>query len=269
MKQAVNDHANHGIYSRWVNIDTVGGRMPSYMAWPDRDGPWPAVIVFMEIFGVNSHIRSVVDRLAEEGYVAIAPNYYHRTAENLELGYNERDIEQGRQHKAQTTREGILVDIRATIQFLQTLKEVQPKHRMGCIGFCFGGHVAYIAAAMKEIVATASFYGAGIANNSPGGGEPTITHTREIQGEILCLFGEKDSLIPHGETVAIAHALREAGVIHEIIRYANTDHGFFCDQRDSYDPSAAEDAWFRITSLFQRELQPERQPAEVAAKPVV
>ena len=75
----------------------------------------------------------------------------------------------------------------------------------------------------------------------PGGGAPTVTHSKEIEGEIICLFGEDDKLIPHEQTVTIAQALRDAGVEHEIIRYSNTGHGFFCDQRDSYDPSAAED----------------------------
>lgn len=230
--------------------------MSAYMAYPDTEGPWPAVIVFMEIFGVNSHIRSVTERIAAEGYVAIAPNYYHRTTNNLELGYADRDIAIGRKHKEQTSREGLLVDIRAVIQFLESQKEVSPKERMGCIGFCFGGHVAFIAAGMREITATASFYGAGIATNSPGGGEPTVAHSREIDGEIICLFGENDSSIPHEDTAIIDQALKNAGVTHEIIRYANTGHGFFCDQRDSYDPSAAEDAWLRVKALFHRQLNP-------------
>jgi len=259
MSQTSNERSPRGIHTQWVNVEVNGGHMPSYMAWPDNnsEGPWPAVIVFMEIFGVNSHIRSVTERIAQEGYVAIAPNYYHRTTDNLELGYSDRDVEIGRQHKEKTTREGLLVDIRAVIEFLKLNKNVEPKEHIGCIGFCFGGHVAFIAAGMKEIVATASFYGAGIATNAPGGGAPTVTHSKEIEGEIICLFGEDDDLIPHEQTVTIGQALRDAGVEHEIIRYSNTGHGFFCDQRDSFDPSAAEDAWLRVKSLFHRALNPQ------------
>jgi carboxymethylenebutenolidase len=260
MSQPANDRSQQGIHSRWVDIDVNGERMQSFMAWPSSQGPWPAVIVFMEIFGVNSHIRAVTERIAAEGYVAIAPNYYHRTTPNLELGYTERDMEIGREHKDQATREGILIDSRAVVQFLQTQKEVESKDRIGCMGFCFGGHVAFITAGMNEIAATASFYGGGIANSAPGGGEPTVTHSAEIQGEILCLFGEEDQLIPQEDTVMVQKALQEAGVRHEIIRYANTGHGFFCDQRGSYDPSAAEDAWLRVKALFNRVLHP--QPAE-------
>lgn len=254
MDQAANDRLHQAIDTRWTDIDVNGNRMQAYVACPSGAGAWPAVIVFMEIFGVNSHIRSVTERLAAEGYVAIAPNYYHRSTNNLELGYTDRDVSNGRKHKEQTTREGLLVDIRATIQFLQGQKNVAPQDRMGCIGFCFGGHVAYIAASMSEIVATASFYGAGIANNSPGGGEPTVSHTKEIDGEVLCLFGENDNLISHADTLTIEKALQRAGVRHEIIRYANTGHGFFCDQRESYDPSAAEDAWHRVKVLFHTAL---------------
>lgn len=251
---AANDRSQQGIHSRWVDIDVNGERMESYMAWPSGTGPWPAVVVLMEIFGVNAHMRSVVERIAAEGYVAIAPNYYHRTTQNMELGYTEQDVAIGHKHKDLTTREGILVDIRAAIQFLQSKKDVEPKERMGCIGFCYGGHVSLIAASMKEIAVTASFYAGAMTREWPTGGAPTITHFREIEGKVLCLFGEADPIIPHEETVIIAKALQEAHVRHEIIRYANTGHGFFCDQRESYDPSAAEDAWLRVKALFNRTL---------------
>jgi carboxymethylenebutenolidase len=259
MDQAANDRSYQGINSRWVAVEVNGDRMQAYLACPSGLGPWPAVIVLMEIFGVNSHIRSVTERLAAEGYVAIAPNYYHRSTNNLELGYSESDMAQGWAHKNQTTREGLLIDIRATIQFLQAQKNVEPKDKMACIGFCFGGHAAFIAASIKEVAVTASFYPGGVATSAPGDGEPTVTHSQEIDGEILCLFGENDTLIPHVDTVTIETALQQAGVRHEIIRYGNTGHGFFCDQRESYDPSAAEDAWVRVKALFHKGLFP--QPA--------
>lgn len=243
---------------KWVEIDVAGNPMEAYLVKPEGEGPWPAVIVLMEIFGVNSHIRSVTERIAAEGYVAIAPNYYHRTTSNLELGYTDRDVVTGRQHKEQTTREGLLVDLRAVIQLLQECPDVSLKDKIGCIGFCFGGHVAYIAAGMKEIAASICFYPGGVATTSPDGGEPTVAHTREIQAEVLCLFGEEDPLIPNEDTVMIEQALRGAGVKHEIIRYANTGHGFFCDQRPDFDASAAEDAWLRVKSLLNRVLNPQK-----------
>jgi carboxymethylenebutenolidase len=137
------------IRGEWVEIDVAGSPMQSYLAVPKQGQPgqtFPAIIVFMEIFGVNGHIRDVAERLAAEGYVAIAPNYYHRTTPNLELGYDETGMTEGRRHKEATTRDGLLVDIRAVIEFLKDLPEVADPDRIGCIGFCFGGHVAYIDA---------------------------------------------------------------------------------------------------------------------------
>jgi carboxymethylenebutenolidase len=254
MNKSSSDRSLESLQKKWIEIDVAGSPMQAYLVKPEGEGPWPAVIVLMEIFGVNSHIRSVTERIAAEGYVAIAPNYYHRTTSNLELGYSERDVETGRDHKEQTTREGLLVDLRAVIQLLQECQDVSLKDKIGCIGFCFGGHVAYIAASMKEIAASICFYPGGVATTSPGGGEPTVAHTREIQAEVLCLFGEEDPLISHEETVTIEQALRQAGVKHEIIRYSNTGHGFFCDQRPDFDASAAEDAWIRVKSLLNRVL---------------
>jgi carboxymethylenebutenolidase len=243
------------LLKQWINIPVLDGKMEAYLVKPAGKGPWPAVLVLMEIYGVNRHIRDVAERFAREGYVAIAPNYYHRTTPNLELDYNDLGMAEGRKHKAATTRENILVDLRATIDVLQQDPDVSPKDRMACVGFCFGGHVAYIAASFKEIAATAAFYPGGVASTSPGGGPATVTHTPEIQGEILCLFGEKDPLIPHEETVAVERALQMAHVPHEVVRYSYTGHGFFCDQRQDYDAAAAEDAWHRVLALFKRTLR--------------
>lgn len=240
-----------GVNTEWVNLDVAGSVMEAYVAAPDRPGAFPPVLVFMEIFGVNSHIRDVTERIAAEGYVAIAMNYYHRTTPNLELGYSEADVAEGRRHKDQVTWGGIMSDIWAATDYLKSRADVEPKNRFAAIGFCFGGHLAYIAATLHEVAVTASFYGGGIATSTPGGGDPTIAHTPAIQGEILCLFGTRDPLIPQEDTVAIETALREAEVKHQVVRY-DADHGFFCDQRDSYDPAAAADAWERVKTLFAK-----------------
>ncbi len=239
------------LHTEWANL----GGMECYLARPSGTGPWPGVIVLMEIFGVNSHIREVTERIAAEGYVAIAPNYYHRTTKNLELGYSEQDVEEGRRHKDATTREGLLTDVRTCLAFLKDREDVSPKDQFATIGFCFGGHVAYIAATLPEIAATASFYGAGIAVMSPGGGKPTLEYTPEIKGEILCLFGELDPLIPHSQTIDIKRALEAAGVRHEVVRYPEASHGFFCNQRADFNPFAAKDAWERVTRLFESRLK--------------
>ncbi|MER3433212.1 MAG: carboxymethylenebutenolidase [Leptolyngbya sp. ERB_1_1] len=204
-----------------------------------------AIIVIQEIFGVNSHIQDVTKRLAQEGYFAIVPAIFQRTAPGFEVGYSEEDTKLGRSHKDQTTAEQLLSDLRTTIAFLQT----KGFSEIGAIGFCFGGHVAYLAATLPEIKATASFYGAGIATMTPGGGEPTIARTPEIQGTLYAFFGTQDPLIPIDQIDQIEAALEKYHIDHRVFRYP-TGHGFFCNQRSDYNPAAAADAWEQVKALF-------------------
>lgn len=225
----------------------------AYLAHPQPPGTYPGIVVIQEIFGVNSHIRSIVERLAGEGYVAIAPAIYQRTAPGFAVGYDADSVTVGREHKNQTKAAELLGDIQSAIAYLQTLPMVQ-QGQVGTIGFCFGGHVVYLAATLPEVAATASFYGAGIAVMTPGGGEPTLTRTADIHGAIYCFFGNSDPLIPHEHIEQIANQLQQCQVEHQIFRYANVGHGFVCDQRSDYNESAAEQAWQQVLQLFKSRL---------------
>jgi carboxymethylenebutenolidase len=226
----------------------------AYLAQPKVKGFFPAVIVFQEIFGVNAHIRDVAERIAREGYVAIAPALYQRFAPGFEVGYGPEDIEIGREYKAQTTATNLLGDAQATIAYLRQLSNVIPE-AIGTIGFCFGGHVAYLVATLPDIKATASFYGAGIATMTPGGGAPTIIRTAEIQGVLYAFFGNDDASIPLEEVEQIETELTKNGVQHQVFVYPNAGHGFFCDRRESYRPDAAAKAWQQVLQLFQAQIQ--------------
>ncbi|WP_035988703.1 dienelactone hydrolase family protein [Leptolyngbya sp. KIOST-1] len=225
----------------------------AYLAAPSRPGRFGAVVVIQEVFGVNSHIREVTERIAGAGYVAIAPHIYHRQAPGFEVGYGEEDLALGRQYKQGTTAAQLLADVRGAIAYLYSQANVIPDG-VGCIGFCFGGHVAYLAATLPDVKATASFYGAGIATLTPGGGEPTLSRTPEIAGTLYGFFGDQDALIPAQEVDQIEAALKEHGVPHKIFRYPEASHGFFCDQRYSYNPEAARDAWAQVLELFKATL---------------
>jgi carboxymethylenebutenolidase len=108
---------------------------------------------------------------------------------------------------------------------------------------------------LPEIHVTASFYGAGITSMTPGGGEPTITRTKDIKGGTVYLFfGMKDASIPAQQVDEIEAELNKHQVLHRIFRYEQADHGFFCDQRASYNAEAAEDAWNQVKQLFRQEL---------------
>ncbi len=229
---------------------TIPGTLPieAYLAQPVAAAPCPAVIVISEIFGVNEHIRTVTDRIAQEGYVAIAPNIFQRTAPGLALGYSEAETKLGRTHKDQTTAAQLLSDIQATLAYLRTLPTVRGD-AMGTIGFCFGGHVAYLAATLPDIKVTASFYGGGIATMTPGGGAPTLTRTAEIKGKLYAFFGTRDPLIPVDQIDQVEAALQEHAIAHQCFRYP-VGHGFFCDHRADYDPAAAAAAWEQVKALL-------------------
>jgi carboxymethylenebutenolidase len=221
------------------------------LAEPIAPQPTAAVIVIQEIFGVNAHLRSVVDRVAGLGYVAIAPALFQRTAPGFEVGYTLEETVLGREHKAVTTAAQLLSDLQATIDYLRTLPTVTGK--IGAIGFCFGGHVAYLAATLPDVTATASFYGAGIANSTPGGGLPTLTRTSDIAGTLYTFFGTQDPLIPVEQIDQIEAELDRQPAAHRLFRYP-VGHGFFCDARSDYNPAAAADAWVHIQQLFQDHL---------------
>ncbi|MBD2393762.1 dienelactone hydrolase family protein [Cyanobacterium aponinum FACHB-4101] len=241
-----------------LNTDTVqilnqDLLISAYLAQPDSSEELPAVIVVQEIFGVNDHIQDITRRIANEGYIAIAPAIYQRQAPNFTAGYTPEDVKIGREYKNQTKADELLSDIQATINFLYQLPRVK-KTGVGAIGFCFGGHVTYLTAILPEIKATASFYGAGIANWCPGSNVPTIARTKDIKGKIYCFFGEKDASIPPEQVTQIESELQKCQIPHQIFRYGEAEHGFMCDRRSSYHQESAQDAWKKALELFKTTL---------------
>ncbi|MEO1428705.1 MAG: dienelactone hydrolase family protein [Cyanobacteria bacterium J06632_19] len=243
MTEPVIDTKTLKIASDLVQID-------AYLAKPQQQGTYPGIVVLQEIFGVNFHIQQVTERIAREGYVAIAPALFQRQAPGFTTGYTPEDIELGRNYAwGETKASELLSDIQSTINYLKTLPEVK-RDAFGCIGFCFGGHVAYLAASLTDIKATASFYGARITTSTPGGGTPTINVTSQIQGRLYAFFGMEDSGIPSEQVDTIAAELEKHKVQSNIFRYKNAQHGFFCDRRASYNAEAAKDAWEKVKELF-------------------
>ncbi len=232
-----------------VKLSQTDVTIDAYLARPTAPGIYPGIVVLQEIFGVNAHIREVTEKIARQGYVAIAPALYQRLAPGFETGYTAKDIEIGKEYKARTKASELLRDIQVAIDYLKTLPQVS-KNGFGCIGFCFGGHVTYLAATLPDMKAAASFYGAGIATNTPGGGAATINRTPDIQGTLYAFFGMEDASIPAEEVNQIEAELKKYNIPHRVFRYDGADHGFFCDHRASYNPVATADAWEQVKQLF-------------------
>lgn len=242
------------ISSQWVKVNNQGFELDAYLAMPIQEGIYPGVIVIQEIFGVNEHIQEVTEKLAQEGYVAIAPAIYQRQVPGFAVGYSEAETKLGREYKVKTQAPELLSDLQACISYLYHQPQVK-QSGVGTIGFCFGGHVAYLAATLQDVKAIASFYGAQIATWCPGEAKPTITRTKEITGTIYTFFGTADPLIPNEQTEQIEQALIQHQIDHQVFRYEGVTHGFMCDYRpQSYNADAAQDAWKKVLDLFSQKL---------------
>ena len=237
-----------------VHINVGDQTMGGYLAHPKDGAQHPGVLVFMEIFGVNAHIRDVTERVAHEGYVVLAPDFFHRTGPGVEYGYDEKGMTEGIKLLGQLKADEVVADARSALSFLKRQNYVKGD-KLGAMGFCIGGHVTYLTACETDVKAAASFYGGGIAGSQGLGGQAsTISRTSKISGRILCLYGEKDAHIPMDQVNAVRAELEKNKIRHEVVVYPGADHGFFCDQRASYNKKAAEDAWKRVKTLFAEEL---------------
>jgi carboxymethylenebutenolidase len=239
-----------------IQITTqAGSKMGAYLALPDAPGRKPAVLVFMEIFGVNDHIRDVTRRVAAEGYVALAPDFFHRTAPGLKLGYDEQGMNTGIGNLMKLQADEMIADAKDAIAYLRSRPDVEGQ-KLGAMGFCIGGHMTYLVACETDIVAAASYYGGGIAApQGPGGAPSTLSRTPKIRGRIQCYFGGKDAMIPLDQVDAVKAALAKAGIDHSVDVYPDADHGFHCDQRASYHAPSAKDAWSKTLALFEKKLK--------------
>ncbi|MFL6789574.1 MAG: dienelactone hydrolase family protein [Bradyrhizobium sp.] len=212
-----------------------GFKLGGYRA--DATGvPKAAIVVIQEIFGVNHHIRSVCDRLAGAGYVAIAPSIFDRVEPNFQCGYSPDEVANARKFVANPDWAAMLRDTQAAID---AVKDVGP---VGIIGFCLGGSVAYAAATkLSGLSAAVGYYGGAIvrfADDKPD--VPTQLH-----------FGEKDAGIPLSDVETIKAKQPDV----EIYVYPGAQHGFHCDERASYDKISADIAWPRSLGFFARHLK--------------
>jgi carboxymethylenebutenolidase len=238
------------VVTQQISVASQSAQISAYLAMPAGADRFPGIIILQEVFGVNLHIRAVTERIASWGYVAIAPALFDRVAPGFNVGYTSAELELGRAHAQNTSAPQLLADIQAAIDYLKTLPQVIPN--FGCIGFCFGGHVAYLAATLPDLEVTASFYGRGITTFTPGGGQPSVSQTAAIAGTMYMFFGMEDASIPPEHIAEIETALTQNDIPHQIWQYPGAEHGFCCDLRASYNPTAAESAWQHVEELFHQ-----------------
>lgn len=235
-------------------VRAEGGDLPVFVARPTGGGPYPGVIVVMEAFGLNQHIKNVASRIAGEGYVAVAADLYYREASSV-VGYDQ--LPEAIRLMTNLWDSKILQDIDAVISFLQ--KQPDVTDRIGMTGFCMGGRVTFLAACNNSAIkAAVPFYGGGIAavmQPSDRTPIPPLDYAEKLQAPMLLFFGEKDAFIPLDQVHKIKSRLAELGKDAETVVYPGADHGFFCDERPSFNAEAAQDAWRRLLTFFAKHLR--------------
>jgi len=211
---------------------------PAYVAKP-AGKPKAGIVVLQEIFGVNSHIRSVADGYAEQGYLAVAPATFHRVKPGVDIGYTQEDMGAGMALKAAVEAlpaPGVMPDVQAAIDHAAQAGKV------GIVGFCWGGLLTWRSACtLNGLTAAVPYYGGGVTTPEEIARKPKVP--------VMAHFGDKDHWIPLESVEAFKKAHPEV----EVHVYA-ANHGFNCDQRGSYDAEAAKLARERTLAFFGKHL---------------
>lgn len=239
-----------------LDIETEPGSAPmrAYLRSPLAAAKAPAIVVAHELFGVNADILGVVDRLASLGYVALAPEFYHRYApagESLER--NDAGRKRGFEYLNQVTRDDVVRDVRAAMNYLAA-RDVAGGN-IGMLGFSAGGHMAFLAATQLNLKATAVLYGGWLTGGDIplAKPDPTLELSRGIaehHGRLLYVVGGKDSLIDARQVERIRETLEREGVTSQVVVYPDAEHAFFWEGTPSFNRDARDNAWGRLESFY-------------------
>jgi carboxymethylenebutenolidase len=210
-----------------------GSAMSAYVSRPSTDGKHPAILVFMEALGVNSQIRGVADRYAREGFVAIAPDLFHRTRPGYEAAAIVMDEIMPMINSM--TAEGMIADVSAAHAWLSKQSDVAP-NSIAAVGFCLGGRAAFLANAELPLAAAISYYGGRIA-------PALLDYARRLHAPHLFFWGGIDAGIPPEQRRTVVDALRSAGKKFVDVEFSDANHAFFNEQVDRYNAPAARQSW--------------------------
>jgi carboxymethylenebutenolidase len=229
--------------ARWDEVQSDGA-MRCYVTIPAKT-PAPTVVVIQHAGGVDQFIQSMTERVADAGFVGIAPDLYHRE--------NPASADDPLTRMGRLRDHLIVADVNAAIAHAKTLAEVRPD-RIGTTGFCMGGRVAYLMATQSSYVkAAVVFYGGNIM--VPWGRGPApFDETSKIGAPVLGLFGEDDGNPNPADVAKIDAELTRLGKQHEFHSYAGAGHAFMSEGRPSFRPDAAADAWAKTVAWFARYL---------------
>ena len=240
---------------RWDTRKVSGREMGVYVSEPPASGMRPGIVVIQEAFGVNQHIQNVTDRAAAAGYVAVAPDLYYRDGPRIAFGYGDKDIEAAIKIMGNLRDDDLITDLNSTIELLSKHPQVQGGD-IGMVGFCVGGRITYLGATSCPSLRAGVVYYGGRIPVPFGDGPSPLERTTNIACPIMGNFGQLDTSPSPEEVGRIEAELKKHSKTYVFKIYPGANHGFNCDERGSFHPEAAQDAWARTLNFFAKHLKP-------------
>ncbi|HTW68094.1 MAG TPA: dienelactone hydrolase family protein [Bryobacteraceae bacterium] len=240
------------IISDYVDIPSGGAPMRMFLAAPKAPGKYPGILCYSDIFQLTGPTLRAVSRLAGYGFVAAAPEIYHRIEPaGAAIPFDDAGRDRGMEDAAKTPVAHFDQDRRAALDYLVKHPQVAPG-QLGAMGFCIGGHLAFRAALDPDVRATVCFYGTGIHDGRLGqdGDAGSLARAAEIRGKLLMIWGSADPHVPEAGRVKIDRALREAKIDYTVQLYP-AEHAFMRDEGARYDSEATDQAFARMIALFR------------------
>ena len=240
--------------NEFIDLATPSGPMRTYLLRPAAPGRYPGIVLYSEIFQVTGPIRRTAAMLAGDGFVVAVPEIYHELeSPGCVLAYDQAGADRGNAHKTTKPLAGYDDDARGALDFLATYPYCTG--RLGVMGICIGGHLAFRAAMNPDVLAAVCFYATDIHKGGLGKGmrDDSLARAGEIKGELMHIWGRQDPHVPFEGRNKIHAGLEEAGMRytwHEV----NGAHAFLRDEGPRYDPALARQCYGLALELFHRKL---------------
>jgi carboxymethylenebutenolidase len=241
------------VKTEYADIAVAGPQMRTFVAVPGAEGKYPGIWCYSDIFQLSPPLLRTCVRLAGYGFVVAAPEIYRRIEPpGTVIPFDDDGRIRGQQDAAKTPVADFDADCRAGLDGLSTHPKVAGG-KIGAIGFCIGGHLAFRAAFQPDVRATVCYYGTGIHDGKLGkdADAGSLAHAKEIRGELLMIFGTKDPHVPEAGRETIDRALRDSGVRYKTLLYP-AEHAFTRDEGPRFDPEATDLAFAATIQLFRK-----------------
>jgi len=229
----------------WERIQVDGNDMQLFVSVPSGSGPFPAVVVIQHQGGLDAFVQEMTQRVAQAGYVGVAPELYHRDGPDCQ--------DDGPTRRARLQDVNVIKDVNATVDFLLAHDTVDSE-RLGIVGFCMGGRVVYLMSAVNSHFKVAADYYGGNIMVPWGDGPSPFERTAEIQCPLIGLFGEADGNPSPADMRTLDDELTKYGKVHEFYSYPGANHAFMNARGERYHAEAAQDSWPKVLAFFEKHL---------------